>query len=139
MKEIYDDLIKLKISNLSNPKSNEFINKTKQIVGKSFIETEFKELIESRQGQCIRNQYFEYQLRSALWDYAALRFFSRHPRQEPIFHADEPEWILKLFDVRFGSKLQYDYRGSVTHIQQEIVVFEQTVIPNIKIRLVYEN
>ena len=48
LKEISDDLIKLKISNLSNPKSNEFNNKTKQIVGKSFEETEFKDLIESK-------------------------------------------------------------------------------------------
>ncbi len=48
LKEISDDLIKLKISNLSNPKSNEFYNKTKQIVGKSFEETEFKNLIESK-------------------------------------------------------------------------------------------
>ncbi len=48
LKEISDDLIKLKISNLSNPKSNEFYNKTKQIVGKSFEETEFKDLIEAK-------------------------------------------------------------------------------------------
>ena len=48
LKEISDDLIKLKISNLSNPKSNEFNNKTKQIVGKSFEETEFKDLIEAK-------------------------------------------------------------------------------------------
>ncbi|WP_440926016.1 preprotein translocase subunit SecA [Candidatus Pelagibacter sp.] len=48
LKEISDDLIKLKISNLSNPKSNEFYNKTKQIVGKSFGETEFKDLIEAK-------------------------------------------------------------------------------------------
>ncbi len=47
LKEISDDLIKLKISNLSNPKSNEFNNKTKQIVGKSFQENEFKNLIEA--------------------------------------------------------------------------------------------
>ena len=47
LKEIYDDLIKLKISNLSNPKSNEFENKTKQIIGKSFNEREFKNLIEA--------------------------------------------------------------------------------------------
>ena len=46
LKEICDDLIKLKISNLSNPKSNEFNNKTKQIVGKSFNESEFKDLID---------------------------------------------------------------------------------------------
>ncbi len=48
LKEISDDLINLKISNLSNPKSNEFYNKTKQIVGKSFDETEFKDLIEAK-------------------------------------------------------------------------------------------
>ncbi len=48
LKEISDDLINLKISNLSNPKSNEFYNKTKQIVGKSFEEAEFKDLIEAK-------------------------------------------------------------------------------------------
>jgi len=48
LKEITDNLINLKISNLSNPKSNEFINKTKQIVGKSFEESEFKDLIEAK-------------------------------------------------------------------------------------------
>ncbi len=48
LKEISDDLIKLKITNLSNPKSNEFNNKTKQIIGKSFEETEFKDLIEAK-------------------------------------------------------------------------------------------
>ena len=48
LNEISDDLIKLKISNLSNPKSNEFNNKTKQIIGKSFEETEFKNLIDAK-------------------------------------------------------------------------------------------
>ncbi len=48
LKEISDDLIKLKISNLSNPKINEFSNKTKQIAGKSFEKIEFKELIEAK-------------------------------------------------------------------------------------------
>ncbi len=48
LKEISSNLIKLKILNLSNPKSNEFNNKTKQIVGKSFVENEFKELIEAK-------------------------------------------------------------------------------------------
>jgi preprotein translocase subunit SecA len=53
LKEISDDLIKLKISNLSNPKSNEFNNKTKQIIGKSFEETEFKDLIEAKDKEFI--------------------------------------------------------------------------------------
>ncbi len=47
LKEISNDLIKLKISNLSNPKSNEFSNRTKQIIGKSLEENELKELIEA--------------------------------------------------------------------------------------------
>ncbi len=48
LKEISEDLIKLKISTLSNPKSNEFGNRTKKIAGKSFNETEFKTLIEAK-------------------------------------------------------------------------------------------
>ncbi len=48
LKEISDDLIKLKISKLSDPKTNEFSNKTKQIIGKSFEENEFKNLIEAK-------------------------------------------------------------------------------------------
>ena len=48
LNEISDQLIKLKISNLSNPKSNEFNNKTKQIVGKSFEEDDFKNLIDTK-------------------------------------------------------------------------------------------
>ena len=47
LEEISNNLIKLKISNLSNPKKNEFNNKTKQIIGKSFEEGEIKELLET--------------------------------------------------------------------------------------------
>ena len=45
LKEIIQDIIKLKIKNLSNPKSNDFVNRLRQIVGKSFNEGELKELI----------------------------------------------------------------------------------------------
>ena len=45
LKEIIKDIIKLKIQKLSNPKNNDFDNRLKQIVGKSFEENEFKELI----------------------------------------------------------------------------------------------
>ena len=47
LEEISNNLIRLKISNLSNPKKNEFNNKTKQIIGKSFEEGEIKELLET--------------------------------------------------------------------------------------------
>ncbi len=47
LREISQDIVKLKIQKLSNPKSNEFSNRLRQIVGKSFEENEFKELISS--------------------------------------------------------------------------------------------
>ena len=45
LNEIIDDLIKLKIQKISNPKSNEFNNKLKSLMGKSLDEKEFLELI----------------------------------------------------------------------------------------------
>jgi preprotein translocase subunit SecA len=51
LKEIIEDIIKLKIQNLSNPKSNEFSNRLKQIVGKSFDESELKSLISAKDGE----------------------------------------------------------------------------------------
>jgi preprotein translocase subunit SecA len=48
LKEIIENIIKLKIQNLSNPKSNEFSNRLRQIVGKSFEEGELKEIITSK-------------------------------------------------------------------------------------------
>jgi preprotein translocase subunit SecA len=51
LKEIIDDIIKLKIQSLSNPKSNEFSNRLRQIVGKSFDESELKALISSKDGE----------------------------------------------------------------------------------------
>ena len=51
LKEIIDDIIKLKIQSLSNPKSNEFSNRLKQIVGKSFDESELKSLISVKDGE----------------------------------------------------------------------------------------
>jgi preprotein translocase subunit SecA len=51
LKEIIEDIIKLKIQNLSNPKSNEFSNRLKQIVGKSFDEPELKGLISGKDSE----------------------------------------------------------------------------------------
>ena len=48
LKEIIQDITKLKIQNLSNPKSSEFSNRLRQIVGKSFDELELKELIAAK-------------------------------------------------------------------------------------------
>ena len=51
LKEIIEDIIKLKIQNLSNPKNNEFNNRLKQIVGKSFDESELKGLISGKDSE----------------------------------------------------------------------------------------
>ncbi len=48
LKEIIQDIIKFKIRNLSNPKSNEFSNRLKLIVGKSLNESELKELLSAK-------------------------------------------------------------------------------------------
>ena len=42
LKEIIDDLIKLKSKKLSNPKNNEFDNKLKSLIGKNFDEEKIK-------------------------------------------------------------------------------------------------
>ena len=62
LKEIVDDLVKLKIHKLSNPKNNEFDNRLKQIVGKSFNENEMKELISAKDMELkekITNKFIE--------------------------------------------------------------------------------
>jgi len=51
LKEIIQDIIKLKIQKLSSPKSNEFSNRLKQIIGKSFDENELKELIAAKESE----------------------------------------------------------------------------------------
>ncbi len=51
LKEISEDLIKLKIQNLSNPKSNEFNNKVRQIVGKSFNDSELESIISAKDNE----------------------------------------------------------------------------------------
>jgi len=45
LNEIIDDLIKLKIQKISNPKSNEFKNKLKSLFGKNLDEKKFLEVI----------------------------------------------------------------------------------------------
>ena len=62
LKEIIEDIIKLKIQKLSNPKNSEFSNRLKQIVGKSFDENELKELISASDKELkekISNKFIE--------------------------------------------------------------------------------
>ncbi len=59
LKEIIDDLIKLKIQKLANPKSNEFNNRLKLLLGKSFTENEFLELISLKDDE-FKEKIFNY-------------------------------------------------------------------------------
>jgi preprotein translocase subunit SecA len=45
LKEIIQDIVKLKIQKLANPKNSEFHNRLKKVVGKNFNESEFEKLI----------------------------------------------------------------------------------------------
>ena len=63
LKEIIKDIIGLKIQSLSDPKSKEFTNRLKQIVGKSFEEVELNELISAKDDeikQKITNKFLQY-------------------------------------------------------------------------------
>ncbi len=48
LKEIIQDIIQLKIQKISNPKSNDFDNRVKQIIGKNYNENEIEELISAK-------------------------------------------------------------------------------------------
>ena len=48
LNEIIDDLIKVKIKKIANPKSNEFDNKVKSLIGKSLEEKDFLDLISQK-------------------------------------------------------------------------------------------
>ncbi len=62
LKEIIEDIIKLKIQKMSNPKNNEFNIRLKQIIGKSFNENEIEELIIAKDNELkdkITNKFIE--------------------------------------------------------------------------------
>ena len=98
LKEIIDDIIKLKIQSLSNTKSNEFSNRLKQIVGKSFDESELKSIISAKDGELkekIINKFLE----------------SRNERIKVLGedHAKEIEKriFLQSIDLNWKSHIQY--------------------------------
>ncbi|MDB2591647.1 preprotein translocase subunit SecA [Candidatus Pelagibacter bacterium] len=98
LKEIIENIIKLKIQNLSNPKSNEFSNRLRQIVGKSFEEGELQEIITSEDDEIktkITNKFLN----------------SREDRIKLLgeIHAKEIEKriFLQTIDLNWKSHIQY--------------------------------
>ncbi len=98
LEEISNDLVKLKIKNLSDIKSNEFNNKAKQIIGKSFEEDEFKELIE------LKDKDFKIKISSKFHE-------TRNQRIKLLGedHAKEIEKriFLQTIDLNWKSHIQY--------------------------------
>ena len=98
LKEIIQDIIKLKIQKLSNPKNNEFNNRLKQIVGKSFNDKEFEELISVKDNE--------------LKEKITIKFnHSRNERAKLLGedHAKEIEKriFLQTIDLNWKSHIQY--------------------------------
>ncbi|MDB3982358.1 preprotein translocase subunit SecA [Candidatus Pelagibacter sp.] len=98
LKEIIEDIIKLKIQNNSNLKKNEFNNRLKQIIGKSFNETEALNLISSNDRELkekITNKFID----------------SRNERSKLLGeeHAKEIEKriFLQSIDLNWKSHIQY--------------------------------
>ena len=58
LRDIIKNLISLKIKKMSNPKNNDFDNKLRSILGKSFNESDFKQLISSKDNE-LTNRIFD--------------------------------------------------------------------------------
>ena len=61
LNEIIDNLIQLKIKNLSNPKNNEYKNKLKILMGKILSEEKFNKLIQMKDNEFRRNIVEEFE------------------------------------------------------------------------------
>ena len=61
LREITEDLIRLKQKKLSNPKNNDFDNKLKAIIGKSFEESEFQNLVKNQDKDFKENIFKKFQ------------------------------------------------------------------------------
>ena len=98
LKEIIQDIIKLKIQRLSNPNNNEFNNQLRKIVGKSFSESEMEQLLFAKDNE--------------LNEKITIRFGeSRHERVKLLGedHAKEIEKriFLQSIDLNWKSHIQY--------------------------------
>jgi preprotein translocase subunit SecA len=98
LKEIIEDIIKLKIQKLSNPQNNEFNNRLKQIVGKSFNDVEFEELISNKDNE--------------LKEKITIRFNESRNERVKLLGEDQAKEIekrifLQSIDLNWKSHIQY--------------------------------
>ncbi len=98
LKEIINDLIQLKIQKIANPKSNEFSNKLKLLMGKSLDEKEFLELVALKDDE-FKRKIFDY-------------FNSNRIERTNILGEDqsreiEKRILLQSIDLNWKSHIQY--------------------------------
>jgi preprotein translocase subunit SecA len=98
LNEIIDDLIKLKIKEISNPKDKIFESRLKLILGKNFNETQFKDLI----------SYKDNQIKEAITNW----FLNAREERIKLLGTDQSKEIekrifLQSIDLNWKSHIQY--------------------------------
>ena len=98
LNEIIDDLLKLKIQKISNPKSNEIITRLKSLMGKSLNEEEVKDLIE------LKDDNFREKIKDQF-------NFNRNERTKILGEVQSKEVekriLLQSIDLNWKSHIQY--------------------------------
>ncbi len=96
--QIIDDLLKLKIQKISNPKSNEINSKLKSLMGKSLSEEQIKDLIE------LKDDNFKEKIKSQF-------NFNRNERTKILGETQSKEIekriLLQSIDLNWKSHIQY--------------------------------
>ena len=98
MNEISEDLIKLKIKKLSNPKSSEFNNKLKSILGKNFDDSDFGDL-DSVSDNFLKDKIFE-KFKAAREE--RIRYLNEEQAKKV-----ERRILLQSIDLNWKSHIQY--------------------------------
>ncbi len=98
LKEIMEELLRLKQKKLSSPKNNDFDNKLKMMVGKSFDENEFQELI-NKESQDFKKNIIEKLINSRN---ERIKIIGEDQAQEI-----EKRIFLQSIDMNWKSHIQY--------------------------------
>ena len=80
LNDVIDDLVQLKIKNLSNPKNNEYKNKLKTLMGKNLTEESLNKLMQMKDNEFRQN---------------ILKSLSQVDQREPKFWEKNNQKILK--------------------------------------------
>ena len=98
LSEVIDDLIKVKIKKIANPKSNEFNNRLKSLMGKSLEEKEFLELISLKDDEFKKKIFNYFNINRS----ERTKILSENQSKEI-----EKRILLQSIDVNWKSHIQY--------------------------------